>query len=106
MREKPRSWDWEQHFRVGPCTVLLAYSVSLLALGLLTPALDSLPEPLATLVQAWGWSLGWVLIATASLAGARFVRSLIRRQPQLQFLLECSIALATYAVLPMPLTMP
>jgi len=49
-------WDWTQHFSVRACTVMLLYVIVLLAFGLLDTHLDTLPEPLLTVVQLCGWS--------------------------------------------------
>jgi hypothetical protein len=59
-----------------------------------------LPEPAETWLQASGWSSEWLLLVSAALSGAFFLRTLWRRQPQLQFLLELLVAVGTYAAMP------
>lgn len=98
MPDQP-GWDYEQHFTVRACTVMLLYVIALCAVGLLDTGLEGLPEPLVTLLQVCGWSSGWVLLAAALLSSAFFVESLIARRPQAQFVVELLLALATWLAL-------
>jgi cation transport ATPase len=95
------SWDWHQHFSVRASTILLFYVLLLFALGALDIVLGSnLPEPAETWLQASGWSSEWLLLVAAALAGLFFASTVWQRRPQLQFLLELLVAVATYAAMP------
>lgn len=94
-------WDWQQHFSVRASTMLLVYVLLLFGLGALDlPLAGGFPEPAETWLQASGWSSARLLLVAAALAAVYFLRSVSRRRPQLQFLLEALVALATYAAMP------
>lgn len=95
------AWDWQQRFSLRASTILLLYVLVLFGLGVLDGALGSgLPEAAETWLQASGWSSRWLLLVSAALSGAFFLRTLWQRQPQLQFLLELLVAVGTYAAMP------
>lgn len=101
FRRMDSPWDWQQHFSIRASTVLLVYVLLLFGLGALDlPPGGGFPEPAETWLQASGWSSAWLLLVAAALAAVFFLRSVFQRRPQLQFLLEALVAVATYAAMP------
>jgi hypothetical protein len=89
-----KPWVFSQHFSVRASTMLLLYVPVLVALMYLQ---DAIPDPISSyfsdFVSRSTNSMPRLLPLTAVIAMAFFIWSVVRRNPQLQFLLEIAAAL-------------
>jgi hypothetical protein len=97
----PVLWSFRQRFSWRPSTLLLAYMAAFAAAGAVKPWLPGLLESGVSWAQeTLGPGAELLLLPAAIFALAFFVGSLLKRNPQLQFLLEVLISLAVIVLTP------
>jgi hypothetical protein len=97
----PLSWSGRQRFSWRPSTVLLAYVLVFAAVGWLQPWLPGLLQSAVAWAQdTLGAGAVMVWFPAAILALAFFIGSLLKRNPQLQFVLEILIAIGIVLLTP------
>jgi uncharacterized membrane protein len=97
----PRPWSFRQRFSWRPSTVLLAYVLAFAAVGALQPWLPRLLQSAVAWTQeTLGAGALMVWFPAAILALAFFIGSLLKRNPQLQFVLEVLIAIGIVLLTP------
>ena len=95
------SWSFRQRFSWRPSTLLLAYLAAFAAAGAVKPWLPGLLESgVSWAQQTLGPGALLVLFPAAIFALAFFVGSLLKRNPQLQFLLEVLVSLGLLVLTP------
>jgi hypothetical protein len=97
----PFLWSFRQRFSWRPSTLLLAYVIAFAAVGSVQPWLPGMLQSAVTWAQeTLGPGAVMVWFPAAILALTFFIGSLVKRNPQLQFLLEVLIAVGIVLLTP------
>ena len=96
-----RSWSLRQHFSWRPSTVLLLYVAACATVGALQPWIPAVLQSAMNWVQeTLGPGALLVCFPAAILALAFLIASLLKRNPQMQFLIEVFVAIGILILAP------